>query len=68
MTNLDERTKVPLLWVVSAMGVVIGISFSVAFWARSVDDRLARIEEFLNIKANNAGIELVKPVFAKERK
>lgn len=47
--RIDERTVVPLTWVLfSLSSIVISVSIG-AFWVKEVNDRLFRIEEKLGI-------------------
>lgn len=47
--QIDERTSIPLVWALCAMSsIVISVGIG-AFWVKSVDDRLTRIEQKLGI-------------------
>lgn len=53
-TKIDKHTLIPLGWVLSLFSVGISITGAAAFKVKSVDDRLARIEEVLRIHATAA--------------
>jgi hypothetical protein len=52
--KIDERTLVPVGWVLSGMFIVIASVISATFWISTVNNRLGRIEEKLGIKAADA--------------
>lgn len=54
MGRIDERTMIPLAWVVPAavflLTGAIATTITATFWVASVDTRIARIEKKLGIK------------------
>lgn len=66
---INEKTYVPLLWMVVSFFAVSSILVSGSFWVRGVNDRLQRIEEKLDsIKLASKGLpcdeEIEHPVYA----
>lgn len=53
--KVDEKTLVPVGWVLGGFVTVITIVVIGAFWVSAVDYRLSRIEEKLGIPAYRAG-------------
>lgn len=49
MSKIDEKTSVPLGWVISGFGAALGVAIVGTFWVSSVNERLARIEDKLGI-------------------
>lgn len=47
--KIDERTYVPLVWMVISFFSMGSIIVSGSFWVKGVDDRLQRIERRLGI-------------------
>lgn len=49
MPRIDERTSVPLLWLLTSVLAAISVSATGCFWVFKVDSRLERIEKRLGI-------------------
>lgn len=47
--KIDESTSIPLVWVAILVTFVVTWACTGSFWVKSVNDRLARIEEKLGI-------------------
>lgn len=54
MPKIDDKTLVPLGWVVGGMGVILAFAVRGAFWVSHVDDRLKDIEIRLGIPTEKA--------------
>lgn len=70
MSRIDERTMIPLSWVVPAFVFLltgaIGTAITATFWVSRVDTRIARIEKKLGIKdeviaQRSSGLDWVMP-------
>lgn len=48
--KIDEKTVVPLGWMIGGLAAVVGATIVGAFWVFSVDARLGRIEQKLGIE------------------
>lgn len=66
MTNLDEKTTVPLGWAITAFGAAASGLVFTCFFVFTVDARLTRIEHKLGI-TEPVSSTLVTPVQAMER-
>ncbi len=55
-SKIDEKTMIPLGWVVGLFSTGIGIAVVAAFWVAAVNDRLARIEDKLGIIPYERGV------------
>ncbi len=51
MSKIDERTSVPLMWLLMGLAAVVTPTIIGSFWVSSVNFRLSRIEEKLGIPA-----------------
>ena len=68
-SRIDEQTLVPLSVVAGLFTVGIGVTATGAFWVKSVNDRLAHIENKLGIVAiDDTKVALVPEASAEERK
>lgn len=55
MTKLDDRTVVPLTWLVGGFAAGLAPVIAAVFWIASVNFRLQRIEEKLGIPPYRSG-------------
>lgn len=56
MSHINEKTMVPLGWVLAGLAtLILAVAYS-AFWVRGVNDRLARIEQYLKIPEASRGL------------
>lgn len=65
--KIDEKSVVPLGWVVTGMCTGIAATVAGVFWVSTVNFRLERIEEKLGIPQYHADLSIVKPAFAGKR-
>jgi hypothetical protein len=65
--RIDEKSVVPLGWVITGMGAGIGATIAGVFWVSTVNFRLERIEEKLGIPQYHSELSIVKPAFAGKR-
>ncbi len=67
--RIDEKTLVPIGWVVSVFTAVVISSitgtFWVASWMSSVDKRLSRIEEKVGLSVYHASESFIEEAHAK---
>lgn len=47
--RIDDKTVVPLTWVLGTLSCIVISSSVASIWVKSVNDRLGRIEEKLGI-------------------
>lgn len=48
--NINEKTSLPISWFIASFIPLLSIAFTGAFWIKSVNDRLSRIEDKLGIQ------------------
>ncbi len=58
MSRIDEKTVVPLGWVLALFSTGIATAAAAAFWVSAVNNRLARIEDKLGISAYDSGVPM----------
>lgn len=66
-TKIDQRSYVPLIWVITGIAACASITITGAFWVSTVDFRLERIEEKLGIPPYRAQLDIVPPAYAKKK-
>lgn len=49
MSDINEKTSIPLAWFVAAMSATLTVGMAGSFWVFSVNARLSRIEDKLGI-------------------
>lgn len=54
MSQIDERSAIPLTWLFMVMLVVVSSTMTGVFWVSTVNFRLQRIEEKLGIPSFQA--------------
>ena len=69
MGMINEKTTVPVTWVVSILSASLGVAIAGTCWVFSVNTRLARIEEHLGIKpySMTANVNVVRDAFAETK-
>lgn len=60
MGRIDEKTLLPLSWVLGGFATIISITMIGAFWVSTVSYRLERIEDKLGIPPYRAAIKFPK--------
>jgi hypothetical protein len=55
MSNIDEKTSIPIVWVAGLFSTGMAVTIIGCFWVFQVNDRLARIEGKLGIEKIAAG-------------
>lgn len=68
MSRLDEKTVIPIGWVIAGFMPVVCITVTGAFWIAAVDFRLGRIEEKLGIPAYHASTIISEAHASKKEK
>lgn len=65
--KIDDKTVVPIGWVLAAFGVSVGTVIAGSFWIASVNFRLERIEEKLDIPAYHSALDSINNAFAGDK-
>lgn len=64
--RIDDKTVIPIGWVISCCTVLVVSAVAGTFWVSSVNDRLSRIEDKLGIPPyRTAVIPVIREAHAK---
>jgi hypothetical protein len=58
-SKIDEKTLVPIGWVLTGLAAIFFIVLRGAFWMSSVDGRLQRIEDKLGVPPYQASSAII---------